>query len=247
MIGDPKKLRTRGGHGFLVGRRDRLRSDEAQAAESLADQLLSDPANVNAMRRGLGRPEASIDELREWLNSGLASGSLSLLRTRAAPRQLRSTHSQDLRDLVDGDSSVAPTRGAETEAALTEVSVEVVDQHGQRPSGGELRFSLNGAFSTHPAFEKVHKTKVSEASEAGAGCLFLDFESDEHAEDRERPRPVTPEVVPTDVLTFVIVTPGGDPIPASYRLLDGETEVAAGHGAELSVSATHQLSLELEV
>jgi len=85
VLGDPKRLRTKGSYGYLVSWKDRFRVNNDAQAVQLAERLLADPHNVNALRTSLGRPEASEEELAEWLVTGLAGGALSLLKTKLEP------------------------------------------------------------------------------------------------------------------------------------------------------------------
>lgn len=78
MLGDPVKLRTPRGYGYLVSWRDKLRINNQARAEDLVQRVLADPANVRSLLDGLGRPDAPLEELREWLCTGLGwAGSTS--------------------------------------------------------------------------------------------------------------------------------------------------------------------------
>lgn len=65
MLSDPKRLRTRGGHGYLVSWKHRLRTQSEPAAAAIVERLLDDPANVAALQAGIGHPDATMDELAE--------------------------------------------------------------------------------------------------------------------------------------------------------------------------------------
>ena len=82
MLSDPKRLKTARGYGILVSWKHKLRVESDAAAQDLARRLLDDPHNVAEIRAALGRPEASLEELEEWLATGLAAKSLVALKTR---------------------------------------------------------------------------------------------------------------------------------------------------------------------
>ncbi len=100
MLSDPKKLRTRRGHGYLVSWHDRLRMRSESQAASVVERILEDADNVAALRRGIGRPDASEDDLREWIISGLAGGGLNLLKTKLRPRVFDEPPRTNLFDLL---------------------------------------------------------------------------------------------------------------------------------------------------
>lgn len=59
MLSDPKRLWTPGGHGYLVTWKHRLRTQSEPAAAAIVERLLDSPANIAALRAGMGRPEAT--------------------------------------------------------------------------------------------------------------------------------------------------------------------------------------------
>ncbi len=135
MLTDPKKLRTPGGFGFLVSWRDRFRDlDEARAGE-LAERLLDESGNLTALQQALGQPDATRDELAEWLRGALAAGSMVALRTRRKPPTLDAPTETDLRDLVD------PTRGEDEirPEVTTWLELRVVDELGEPIAGVPIR------------------------------------------------------------------------------------------------------------
>jgi len=67
VLSDPERLRTPGGHGYLVSWKHRLRTESEPAAAAIVERILDDPANIAALRAGIGRPEATMDELAQWL------------------------------------------------------------------------------------------------------------------------------------------------------------------------------------
>lgn len=122
MLSDPKRLRTRRGHGYLVSWKHRLRTSTEPAAAAIVERLLEDEANVESLRAAVGRPEASLDDLAEWLVTGLASGSLNLLKTRVNPPVLDAPPETDLTDLLPPP---------EPKRDLDSLTFEVVDQDGE--------------------------------------------------------------------------------------------------------------------
>jgi len=125
MLSDPKRLRTPGGYGYLVSWKHRFRIDnDAQAAE-LVERLLADPDNVEALRGSLGRPEASEEELAEWLGTGLAGGALQLLKTKVAPPVFDTPEVTPLRPC-------RPDRPKPNIERPTWISIEVIREDGAR-------------------------------------------------------------------------------------------------------------------
>ncbi|MEM6296328.1 MAG: OmpA family protein [Myxococcota bacterium] len=122
VLGDPKRLRTAGGHGFLISWKHLLRTQaEADAAE-MVKRLLDDPRNVDALREGLGRPEASTEDLAQWLLTGFTAGALQLLQTTAPARIFDRPEETDLIDLLPPE---------EPKRQLESLTFAVVDQAGQ--------------------------------------------------------------------------------------------------------------------
>ena len=100
MLSDPRRLRTANGFGYLVSWKHRVRTQSEPAAVSIVERLLADPANVASLRAGIGRPEATMDELVQWLVTGLASGAPNLLKTRVTPPVLDRPPETNLFDLL---------------------------------------------------------------------------------------------------------------------------------------------------
>lgn len=138
VLSDPKRLRTRGGYGYLVSWKHRLRLRTEPEAAALVERLLDEPGNVEALRAGIGRPEASLDELAEWLVTGLASGALNLLKTRVQPPVFDAPPETDLFDLLPPE---------EAKAELESLTFEVVEQAGQ---GVAVHYQVH-APSGHPS------------------------------------------------------------------------------------------------
>ncbi len=245
MLGDPKKLKTRAGHGYLVSWKDRLRVEDD--AHALAKRILDDPHNVAALRQARGNPSATMDELAHWLSSGLAGGSFALLRTEAKPRALRTPPEVDLRNLIRGDGIGADT--TEPEQTRTFVSVEVIDTAGQCPGAGELRFSLNGRFSTHLASEYVRRGELRPEAQAAAGCLDLDFRTSTSKSSRLTP-PIEPAPTENATITFEVVSASGEPLDLGFRVTRHNAELVAGRTSKAAVQvpgpASHEpVQLEL--
>lgn len=130
MLSDPKRLKTPGGHGYLVSWKHRLRTRSEASAAAVVERLLGDPHNVEALRAGIGRPNATMDELAEWLVTGLASGGLNLLKTRVNPPIFDSPQETDLFDLLPPE---------EPKRDLDSLTFEVVEQGGE---GVAVRFQV---------------------------------------------------------------------------------------------------------
>lgn len=122
MLSDPKRLRTPGGHGYLVSWKHRLRTGSEPEAAALVERILDDPANVEALRGAIGQPEATLDELAERLVTGLASGAFTLLKTRVRTPVLDRPPETDLFDLLPPE---------EPKRELESLTFEVVDQQGE--------------------------------------------------------------------------------------------------------------------
>lgn len=131
MLSDPKRLRTPRGHGYLVSWKHRLRTNSEPAAAALVERLLEDESNVASLRAALGRPGASLEELAEWLVTGLAAGSLNLLKTRVNPPVLDAPPETDLTDLLPPPE---PKRDLES------LTFEVVEQGGE---GVPVRYQVH--------------------------------------------------------------------------------------------------------
>lgn len=142
MLGDARRLRTRRSYGYLVSWKDRLRVGRDDQTAHLAERLLAEPGNLAALRTGLGRPEATEDELAAWLVTGLASGSLALLRTEPRPPVLDEAEVTNLTDLVP-DPVVDPT----PDDVRTRFEVQLVDLHGNPLAGVSTRLLHDGSHS----------------------------------------------------------------------------------------------------
>lgn len=133
VLSDPKKLRTRRGHGYLVSWRDRMRCEDVEAAEALAERLLDETGNLDALRGALGRPDASRDEVADWLAGALAAGSMVAVRTRRKPPVFDAPPEVDLRDLV------GPTPDEQRPEETTWLEIRLVDEVGAALPGVAVR------------------------------------------------------------------------------------------------------------
>lgn len=131
MLSDPKRLRTARSYGYLVSWKHRLRADSEPAAAALVEELLEDEQNVAALRAALGRPEATLEELAEWLVSGFVAGAFNVLRTGVEPPVLDAPPETNLTDLLPPP---------EPQRDLDSLTFEVVDQAGE---GVPVRFEVH--------------------------------------------------------------------------------------------------------
>ena len=122
MLCDPKRLRTPNSYGYLVSWKHRLRIHDEVRAAAMVDRLLADPSNVAALRAGIGRPDATEDDLAQWLVTGLAGGGLLLLKTKVRAPVMDSPPETDLFDLLPPE---------EPQRELESLTFEVVDNKGQ--------------------------------------------------------------------------------------------------------------------
>lgn len=187
VLSDPKRLRTRCGHGYLVSWKHRLRTESEPAAAALVEQLLDDPANVEALRAAIGRAEATMDELAQWLVSGLASGALNLLKTRVTPPILDTPPHTDLFDLLPPE---------EPKRELESLTFEVVDQSGEGIGVHYLVHAPSGESSgSLPAGERRFEGELE--PDADVEVEFSSIVLPLRAEvEPEAPRPVGPDPEP---------------------------------------------------
>jgi outer membrane protein OmpA-like peptidoglycan-associated protein len=142
VLGDPKRLRTRKGHGFLVGWKHKLKlQGRSDAVDVLVARLLADPSNLAALRAGLGRAGASEEELAEVLRAGLVEGGLVLLKTRPRAPVLDAPAEMSLFDLLPPERA----RPGAPETVSTGFSLRVVDEAGEPLRGVETRWLVDGA------------------------------------------------------------------------------------------------------
>ena len=108
MLSDPKCLKTPGGFGYLVSWKHRLRVESETQARELAKRLLADPYNVEQIRSALGRPEATPEELEEWLATGLAAKAMVALKTKPRPPVFDAPTVTNLTDLLPPERPDSP-------------------------------------------------------------------------------------------------------------------------------------------
>ncbi len=206
MLSDPKRLRTRGGHGYLVSWKHRLRITTEPAAAAIVERLLDDSQNVAALRSGIGRPEATMDELAEWLVTGLSSGALNLLKTRVAAPVFDRPAETDLFDLLPPEE---PRRD------LDSLTFDVVDQEGE---GLAVRYQVHSPSGDPsgllPAGEQRHVGELEPNAdvevELSAIVLPLSFPSEAEKQPRSPLEPKAPSPVPDHPPATPRPT-GGDP------------------------------------
>lgn len=201
MLSDPKRLRTPGGHGYLVSWKHRLRTGSEPETAALVERILDNPANVDALRGGIGRPTATMDELAEWLVTGLASGALNLLKTRVSPPVLDRPTETDLFDLLPPE---------EAKRELESLTFEVVDQQGEGVAvsyqvsapGGDPSGSLSGGER-----QFVGDLEQGADVEVELSAVVLPLRADEE----QNPVPVGPDPQPTPAEPSAPPPTGTDP------------------------------------
>lgn len=187
MLSDPKRLRTRSGHGYLISWKHRLRTQTEAAAAAIVERLLDDPANVGSLRAGIGRPEATMDELAQWLVTGLNSGALNLLKTRVEPPILDAPPETDLFDLLPPE---------EPKRELESLTFEVVDQARE---GVAVRYQVyapsGDASGSLPALERhfVGELEPNADVEVELSAIVLPLRPET---DKNAPAPVGPDPEP---------------------------------------------------
>ncbi len=146
MLSDPKRLRTPGGYGYLISWKHRLRVRTEPQTAAVVERILKDASNVKALRAGIGRPDATLDELAEWLVTGLSSGALNLLKTRVNPPVFDAPPETNLFDLLPPpDPTPDPTQ--EPKQDLQSLTFEVLENGGE---GVAVRYQVR-APSGNPA------------------------------------------------------------------------------------------------
>lgn len=216
MLGDPKRLCTTGGHGYLVSWKHRLRTESEPAAAAIVERLLDDAANIEALRAGIGRPQATMDELAQWLVTGLASGALNLLKTRVTPPVFDAPPQTNLFDLLPPE---------EARRELESLTFEVVDQGGE---GVTVQYQVHApsgdSSGSLPAGERRFEGELEPDAdvEVELSAIVLPLRPNAEAEspsalgpdpepERPPPAPDTPPATGTDPSTHAPVPPG--PIP----------------------------------
>jgi len=201
VLSDPKRLRTRGGHGYLVSWKHRLRIHSEPQAAALVERILDDAANVEALRAGIGRPDATMEELAEWLVTGLNSGGLNLLKTRVKAPVFDSPPETDLFDLLPPE---------EPKAELDSLTFEVVDQSGEGVAARFQVFAPSGdSAGALGAGERrfVGDLEANADVEVELSAIVLPLRPIEE----ERPTPLGPETEPPQPEPDTPSATGGDP------------------------------------
>lgn len=152
VLGDPKRLRTRRGYGFLCSWKDKFRFQDREDALAMVEQLLDDPENVAALREQYGNVDRS--DLEQRLVDQLVGGWSALVRTR--PR---------FRPLTDvGDTEVINGGGDRPPG----------------PRGPKQQHALRLRFPAAPehAVELLCAGKTSTATTNAAGVVAFDIPED---------------------------------------------------------------------
>lgn len=196
MLSDPRRLRTPNGDGYFVSWKHRLRTQSEPAAAAIVERLLADPANVASLRAGIGRPEATMDELAQWLVTGLACGALNLLKTRVTPPVFERPPETNLFDLLPPQEPEGELESLTFEffddrdvgfAAHYQVYSPTGDPSGSLPEGErKLLEELEADATVEVDLSSIVLSLLPETEEAGA----QDTKADDGA-----PAPVGPEGV----------------------------------------------------
>ena len=125
MLSDPKRLTTPGGYGYLVSWKHRLRVESDAQARDLAKRILADPHNVEQIRLGLGRPSATLEELEDWLATGLAAKALVALKTKPRAPVMDAPQVTNLVDLLPAQ------KPDEARELRSWIAVQAVDSKGR--------------------------------------------------------------------------------------------------------------------
>lgn len=155
VLGDPTRLRTRRGHGFLCSWKDKLRFQGREDALALVERLLDDPTNVAALREQYGDVDRS--ELEQRVVDQLIGDWSALVRTR--PR---------LRPLTDAGNTEVINGGGDRPPS---------------PLGPKQQHALRLRFPAAPehAVELLCAGKTSTATTNAAGVVVFDVPEDARA------------------------------------------------------------------
>ena len=163
VLGDPKRLRTPGSYGYLVSWKHRLRFETDERARALVERLLSDEDNLSALRAGLGRPDASEDEVAEWLITGLAGGSLQLLKTGLTPPVFDSPEVTPLN----------PDRPTPVIERPTWISLEAVREDGTRLPGLPLTITAPDGAIRSEHLDSDANFRADDIPRGEGGCTIV--------------------------------------------------------------------------
>jgi hypothetical protein len=114
VLGDPTRLRTLHGYGFLCSWKDKLKFRDQEDALAMVERILDDPANVAALREHYGDIERS--DLEQRLVGQLVGGWSALMRTRRRYRPLTDIDNTEV--INGGDRPGPPGPGPKEEYAL---------------------------------------------------------------------------------------------------------------------------------
>jgi len=187
MLGDPKRLRTPDGFGFLVSWRDKWRDLDEAKAQALTQRLLDEPGNLAALQQGLGRPSATREEIGEWLAGALVAKSVVAVRTRRKPPTLDAPIETDLRDLVrptPGEDEIRPQ-------STTWLELRVVDEVGEPVPGVPIRIRAGDEVVVETNADGVARLEEATTSfgsaQIGSASGLHDVLRERWSQDRDAP------------------------------------------------------------
>jgi len=254
MLSDPKKLRTRQGHGYLVGRRDRLRVGSEQQARKMARRLMDEPGNEGALRSALGAGAGtSRDEIEEWLATALAAGSMQLLRTKRKPRPLDTPKTTDLVDLLPDGEPFSDHVGTHW------VSFELVDRS-ETPLRANFTLTVDGGPVRRgylPEDGKYRHTGLEDGSASSVALSDFSITAGRHGPSGDNTIPAVPSVGPdtppdgAHFVSFAVQDAAGNPVPVRFGLSTTTTDepmqdLPAGETHRVDVDGNSKVTLSLE-
>lgn len=104
MLGDPVRLRTRHGSGYLCGSRAKLRFESLEQACAMVERLLEVPENVESLRAVYG--DLTRADLESRLADQLFGGWSALMRTKPKIRPFDEPETTDI--IIDGNDDQRP-------------------------------------------------------------------------------------------------------------------------------------------
>ena len=254
MLSEPRKLRTKRGYGYLVGRRDRLRVDSEHQAREMARRLMDGPGNEETLRAGYGiGAGTSRDEIEEWLATALAAGSMQPVRTKRKPRPLDTPKITDLVDLITDGEQFSDHVGTHW------ISFELVDRS-EKPLRASFTVTVNGGPVRRgylPEDGKYRHTGLEDGSASSVTLTDFSISGGRHGRRGGDTIPVAPPVGPRTLpgeahyISFEVQDASGKPIPIRFGLSTTTADeplqdLAAGetHRAQVDGNSTVTLSLE---
>ena len=163
MLSDPKRLRTDRSYGYLVSWKHRLRIGSDAEAVELVERLFADPHNVGALRESLGRPEATEEEIAEWLVTGLAAGAFQLLKTKVKPP-------------VFDTPEVTPLRPDDKKPIVerpTWISIEVVREDGAPIPGLGITMTAPDGSTRDATLDADAAFRADDVPRGDGGCTLV--------------------------------------------------------------------------